>query len=260
MRRLRRATLVLAIAASLGACGPQTPEDRFRSALRRGDVEAVEKALGEGMSPVDPLRGDPPLHVVAASHTAEAELIGLLVEKGADPAGLDDEGRTPWDVVWEENVGAITSRESMVLIALIDAGFRPPDVPGPRGEGLLHRVAEKSQSVRLVELLVKEHGLAVDARDEFGWTPLHYAAHAWNEAGVVALLQLGADPNAESTKPWERTRQVKGSTTVDFRYAAGSRPLDVLHAKDRSRGEADVREPLREYGGKENPAVENRHR
>jgi len=146
-----------------------------------------------------------------------------------------------------------------MLSALLEAGFEPPDERGERGEGLLHRVAQKVESARVIDLLINERGLQVDDRDDFGWTPLHYAARAWNFESTQALLQARADPNAESTRTWQATRMVKSTEQIRFRCEEGSRPLDVLHVKDRSRMDDDVRKPIEEYGGKPNPKVANRH-
>lgn len=250
----------MALLVVLASCGPKTPEQKFRSALRRGDVEAVTRALEEGMSASDPVDGDPPLHIVAGASMSDPELIALLTEKGADLDAKNDHDQTAWDVAWARGAGNITSREALVLIALIEAGFEPADARGEQGEGLLHRAAQRVESARVIDLLIHERGLKVDDRDAFGWTPLHYAARAWNYEATQALLQAKADPNAESTETWQETRRVKSSEQIMFRYEKGSRPLDVLHVKDRSRMDEDVRKPIEEYGGEPNPKVDNRHR
>jgi len=70
---------------------------------------------------------------------------------------------------------------------------------GKRGMTPLHHVAylNDADAVR-TEL---ERGAAVDARDDNGWTPLHWSidmAQAWGEPERVVslLLQAGASPNA----------------------------------------------------------------
>ena len=58
---------------------------------------------------------------------------------------------------------------------------------------LLHS-ASNSSSRELIEYLVKELKLNVNAQDIHGYTPLHHVARTANQIGIKTLLKLGADP------------------------------------------------------------------
>jgi hypothetical protein len=95
----------------------------------------------------------------------------------------------------------------------------------PKGHSLLHQAALKGNA-RIVELLLTHGGLAVNARTEKQFTPLHLACYAGQVEAAKVLLAAGAD--------------------VGARTDAGAVPLQVAA----SAGFAALFEPLlREEGG-----------
>lgn len=204
--------------------------------------------------------GSRPLHVVAASKSAKAEAIRLLVERGAQVDAKDGEGKTAWELRWGDPRRMLFEGDAAVLVALLDAGFVPPKEPIEGGLTLLHEVGRRVPSTRLVSQLVTKHGFAVDARDDNGWTPLHFAAHENNVPAATGLLEQGADANAETTKTVGQSSNRGGTEIVSWRYEAGTRPIDLFRNSKRGRGKADVRKVLEQYGGKKNPAVDNKSR
>ncbi len=64
---------------------------------------------------------------------------------------------------------------------------------GLDGKTLLHIAAKDGTPAFLRYLL--DHGAALEARDEMGNTPLHYA---YNDDNAILLLEAGADPNVKS--------------------------------------------------------------
>ena len=190
----------------------------------------------------------------------KAEVVRLLVERGADVHATDGDGKTAWQVRWGEPKRKLFDNDAAILVALLDAGAKP-DIPTPEdGRTLLHEVARRVPSVRLVSLLVDEHGQKVDAPDDFGWTPLHVAVYEHNVEAATGLLEKGADANAETTKILGHQSKRRGETYWSWKYEAGSRPLDVYRSGSHSRGEADVRKVVEQYGGTKNPNVDNRRR
>ena len=57
-----------------------------------------------------------------------------------------------------------------------------------------------------VERLLLEHGADIEAKDNHGWTPLHWAAVYDFPEGARLLLEAGADVNA---------RQITGAHSRD---------------------------------------------
>lgn len=176
----------------------------------------------------------------------------ILLDKGANSAAVDSEGRTAWQALWGQKKASLTKPEGECAVVLLEGGVKPEEVEGTT---YLHEAAHKVDNSRLINLLL-ESGVDVNARDKFGWTPLHFAARKPNFENAEALLKAKADPNAESTAVWDNAFvDAEGAETVHFRYQVGTRPLDI--ARYPSRGEKSVPELLREWGAKENPEVKN---
>jgi hypothetical protein len=254
-----RAGLLAGILA--GACKPPTEEEKFERALARADIDEIRAHLDAGKSPTAVLDdGNQPLHIVAMSHSGSVEAVALLVERGAEISATNADGKTPWDLAWGDPRRWLPAAETEVLLGLLDAGFIPPTPTLPQGRTLLHAVAERASSVRLVSVIVDKLGLPVDARDEAGWTPLHVAVHEHRVESATALLEKGADPNAETTAVVGQSRDRDDPTAWNWRYDVGSRPLDVYRPASRGRTGPDIRKVLEQYGATSNPAVKNKPR
>ena len=262
VQRRRSFCRCVAAGALLAACKPATEEDEYRRALKWTDVDDVRAQLDAGKDPNHAFDdGDKPIHVIVSSATGEPEVLKLLLERGAKVDATDGDGKTAWDRCWGDGRGKLREKDALMLIALLDAGFVPPaDATFEDDRTLLHEVARRAPSSRLVGLLVDEHGATIDARDAYGWTPLHVAVHENNTEAASGLLQKGADANAETTTTKQETRPRGETTIVQWRYEAGSRPLDVARPNARGRFDEDVRKVLAEYGATSNDAVDNESR
>ncbi|XP_026465618.1 ankyrin repeat domain-containing protein 49-like [Ctenocephalides felis] len=62
--------------------------------------------------------------------------------------------------------------------------------------------AAESGELEVVEDLLKKHPHLINTRDKDNYTPLHRAAYSHNFDVAHALLQAGADPNAETKMKW----------------------------------------------------------
>jgi ankyrin repeat protein len=139
-----------------------------------------------GVSPLGyaAIRGDP-------------DLTALLLQRHASTESKDNEGRTPLGSVasWNPDMEKPT-QHSHTLTSQHGYARRPP------GRGFLEDV---------IELLLK-HGANIEARDNYGRTPLANAArNKWLNL-VQFLLDHGADPDA---------RDVDGEKPIDLARAAG---------------------------------------
>jgi len=253
--------MIVLWAALAAACKPATEVEKFRRALRGTRAEQLREQLDSGKDAnYEFVDGRRPLHIVAELAHGEPESVRLLIERGAKVDAVDREGRSAWDLVISHSPGDLSEDDTAVLLALLDAGFVPPRPTSEGGRTLLHEVAGRMPSARLVSVLVSEHGFEVDARDDAGWTPLHVAMHENNAEAATGLLAEGADANAETTQAVGRSHQKAESVVVDWRYEVGSHPLDVVRRSGIGRREKDARKVVEQYGGTRNSAIKNRPR
>jgi uncharacterized protein len=96
------------------------------------------------------------------------------------------------------------------------------------GQGLL-QATEAGDIVQMAALLAK--GAEVNARNAYGWTPLHVAAAGGDPAVVALLLQHGADVHAQShigTTPLDNATTRGGrKAVIDQLLAHGARRTDT---------------------------------
>ncbi|KAL7303354.1 hypothetical protein TKK_0004541 [Trichogramma kaykai] len=141
----------------------------YHVACERGCAEAVEKFLEFGQDPncLVAKTGDLPLNLSLAQ--SNEKLVELLLRNGADPNLANTEGSTPLHIVCKMNDYAYILARTLLKI---------------------------SDDVRRT--------VQVDARDNWGRTPLHWAMHRGSRKKVALLLRRGADPNstdAEGSTP-----------------------------------------------------------
>ena len=176
----QRTALHLAALAADGEDGRLT--QAVRKLVRAGaDVNAVA-ASGRYCKHL----GATPLHVAASR---DAPYVALALLDG-------DDGRVGF-----QQVSALHGRAD---VEAKDADGRTPlDIAAARGHvGFLNVLLRHAvhESPQMVALLI-EHGAEADARDDIGWTPLHYAllgyyGHGYDIPAANVLLEHGADINA----------------------------------------------------------------
>lgn len=239
MARFAAATGMVAACADLSLM-TQNP---MGSALLAGDPDALARELDGGADPNKHICGRPPLCIAASEacvrllleRGAKAECktadrvtalqcalfrglqggAALLMEKGADPYGLDtDDGAAVALAARFDSIGVLTDagvnlnrlylncdpvahaafsvldRES--CLRLLEAGVEV--APKGCGDTLLHAAVEGG-NMRAVELLL-ERGVDPDLRDPAGFTPLFFAVRFPDI--VEMLIKGGADPNARN--------------------------------------------------------------
>lgn len=242
----------------LTGCNDTRPD--IVKAASLGRTDEVVALLDQG-APVDqPYPDEQRTLLHYACKRGAPELVGVLLERGADVKVKDAGGMTPFDLALnlDQHGPRASSGQVACAVQLLKAGHQVDAAADAEGLTFLHRMAQEVDSSALIEALVASGQFDANAPDANGWTALHHAAYHGNYESCVALLASGADVNAETTKQVGRSHQKAGSTIWDYRYEAGSRPLDV-YRQTSTRG-ASVSKLLEEHGGTKNPDIDNLRR
>jgi hypothetical protein len=176
----------------------QEAEQKFpnlHEAVEAGDLSAVDDFLRQGadIGELDS-RGAPPLQIAAAR--GHLEIAHLLVDHGADVNFLIMGGGTPLS-------GAARCLKPRIVEFLLSKGAQT-DKRGGNGLFPLHcpfqpDVAAVRQQLECIRLLAA-NGADINARSDFGSTPLMKAAWFGNNDAAVELLRLGADPTLRDNR------------------------------------------------------------
>ncbi|KAK8926985.1 Ankyrin-1 [Metarhizium anisopliae] len=160
------------------------------------------------------------------------KVAGLLLENGASPNSIDDDGRTP---LW---LAAKKGHEAVVKLLLGNGADADPRPTGFLDNGVtpLHLGAEKGSDT-MVRLLL-ENGADPDSKDYQKQTPLWLAAEGGYDTVVKLLLENGADPDSKDyqkqTPLWLATDRgydtvvkllLENGADPDFKNYRGRTPL-----------------------------------
>ncbi|KAH7400219.1 ankyrin repeat-containing domain protein [Cadophora sp. MPI-SDFR-AT-0126] len=194
----------------------------------------------------------------AARHSPAAEVVELLLNKGADPNKPDARGRTPLVMsLLANNEDAFQTIAGKSGLG-IDLTCTDKD-----GRSLTHWAAEAGNLCAIDVLHAKS--LPVEPRDSLGMTPLHDACRCGKAEAAGRLLEFGADRNVEDSlgrTPAEialqyghvdlvnicKTGQGAELNTTDFPAwsLATTRKLDKIAELVSSKPSLDIREPRTE--------------
>jgi len=230
--------LITTIAAVvLVGCGESTPEISIYKAAETGNIEVIKQHLATGVNVNAKNKyGRTPLHYAAGE--GHKEIAELLIGGGADVNAQDRfGGETPLDVAImkkEIEIGALLSSHGGKTGEELKAGEPFAEAAKPERQArkiperrtrkvpdTIHRAAV-SGNIQAV----KKHlaaGTDVNAKDDIGLTPLHYAA---TKEVAELLIAKGADVNAKSK--------------------VGVTPLDLAILRNNK----DTAELLSKHGGK----------
>jgi hypothetical protein len=208
-------SIVIATPVNVSSAAPSSAQARLLKAINNRDVEGAKAALDAGADPN--LAGEflrTPLHEAASESSA---ILALLLARGAQPNVIDSDGRTPLHRA---------SSDSARLLLDYKADFLILD---KSGNTALHTAAEENGAT--CQLLV-EAGLPVDARNNAGLTPLHFASLQAQQGAAEYLLSRGADINAKTLGPYSYkwsyiAWDVKG---MEEAVPTGSTPLSIAIA------------------------------
>jgi ankyrin repeat protein len=199
-------------------------------------VAADPAALSRPMSRNEDYRL--PLHFAVQKN--RPEMVALLLELGADPAGTDGTGfpaaayatAPEVDRSVLEAIRARGTTDLFTALALgdLDTAERLWNADPGKGAGVLHLMAKRNHGAAVRWLL--DHGAdpsSLWSHWDAEVTPLHLAASQGHEEVVRLLLQAGADPRIRDSK--------HDSDPIGWAYHFGQREIaEILEAHDASRG------------------------
>jgi ankyrin len=170
----------------------------LHAAAFQGDLQTVHFVI-DGGADIDAAD----LQTTSLGYAAmggHVEVVGLLLERGADPNRSGSTSRLPWSGIPLEMAllpaGAAdhtVGRRLEIATLLVENGA-DVDVRGLGGRTFLHGAAEEGNLASAKFLL--DHGAKVDAADSLGFTPLHAAVENAHLELAELLLSGGADANA----------------------------------------------------------------
>lgn len=168
---------------------------------------AIAALLAAGADPnVRDDRDSTPLH--RASYGDCAQCVAVLLEAGAEASARNARGVTPLHVC-----------DAQSIALLLHAGA-DPRARDEEGATPLH--LNRNPEPRLL-------APGVDARDDFGFTPLHRAALAGDYERIEWLLANGADASIESTARYSNAASFDPKVFDDtrFDFPPGQRAYDL---------------------------------
>jgi ankyrin repeat protein len=174
-------------------------DKKLLNAAKEGKLQEAKDALNDGANVIAADKhGGTPLH--GAIVMGHKEVADMLIEKGADMNAKDKNGRTPLQYAADEKLlkAAEEGKLQEVKDSLND-GARV-DAVDEYGRTPLYWAAEKGHK-EVVKMLI-ERGNKVDAADKNGMTPLHWAAQNGHKEIAGMLIAGGADVNAADEYGW----------------------------------------------------------
>lgn len=165
-------------------------DETFRTALHlaalHGNDSVLQVLLASkcDKNPRDEI-GWTPLHLAAQAGNTSSVL--LLLQAGVDCEARDRQERTALRV-------ATLAKNGSVVRILLDQGCHGDSLDG-RERTAIHLAASEGHDF-ILELLLQKSCHKIDFRDKLGWTALHAATNAKQDAAMRVLLHYGSDANA----------------------------------------------------------------
>lgn len=177
-----------------------------------GDVVSARAALDSGAYSFDSTpTGWTVLHRACATKNPDAaDVVRLLVEKGANPMARDQFARTPLHVAAAAGNAAVIKALLTLPPKKKESGMGEPSFMNlPKSQG---STTENENSISQVLSDIKTMSVFPDTSDGYGRTPMHWAAIAGSVDCVKILIDIG---NAEF-----ELRDLWGMTPLHYAAAA----------------------------------------
>jgi ankyrin repeat protein len=224
---------------SMSAHGHEFSE--YEAALEAGDAARLQELLASEVEPWPRSHlGAPLLHLAVSYHHAEneAELVRVLIAAGAEIDARNAEGSTAlYPAAGYRCLDCV--RQLLAAGAFVDArcaGGRTPLFVAREEAIPVLLAAGADVALRDDEGNIPLHnnhsaallGPGIDTRNDYGFTPLHFAALRGDTEGVRFLLAHGADPTLETTREYRYKEPGLGDEWAQYyTIEAGMRPWDI---------------------------------
>ncbi|WP_253302358.1 ankyrin repeat domain-containing protein [Wolbachia endosymbiont of Psylliodes chrysocephala] len=170
-------------------------------AVKKGEFDKVKSLISEGAD-VDATDNSKNTALHLAAQEGYKEVIEALLDKGANVNAKDKDGKTPRNLTTNEAIQTLLQNTAKLLEAaknsdidevrrLISEGASV-NATDQDGKTPLHWAARNGKK-EVVEALLKVNGINVNAYDKDNNTPLHLAVPNGYEGVVEILLNKGAD-------------------------------------------------------------------
>lgn len=137
-----------------------------------------------------------PIHL--AAEQGKLAVVQYLIENGAKASIADANGWTPLHFCAQGGTPQHAAIASLVIDADADVAV---DARTSSSLTPLHIAAQHAESVDLVQMLVR-HGANINARDDKGNAPIHWAARKGRVHCAYSLIKCGANASAQNHQGW----------------------------------------------------------
>jgi ankyrin repeat protein len=251
---------------------PGIARSALAAPISTGDIEGVRLLLEAGANPnqyADDADEPAPVMYAAIRANAPAELVDLLLSRGADTSAPGPDGRSPYafaiskgrtdvaDLLRSYGAAEDASAADKLLAVCLSGDLAAARGYLEREPGLLGSLADEQRAAALARAaetgnaaglaVMLDLGFPVDSRGELGATPLHTAAYAGSAEVAELLIRGGADLEAADANwnspplDWalvgsgerpDTNPQADWVRTVEVLIDAGASTVDVTLAPD----------------------------
>jgi uncharacterized protein len=214
---MRKIALLLSMVLLLlvSACLDEGPNEKLFKSVQEDSLEEVKEALQEGLDVNVKDKDGMTVLMVAAEYNEDPEIIERLLRAGADITAADQNGKSAWDYLLENEAFIKTQTYTQMTDLASDSYFRSV-VQGDSLEEIRYAIfigadvnageapytaflwaVEQNENPEVIKLLL-DSGADINAKTQSSWKVLNVAVSKNNNPEVLRMLiDAGADVNAK---------------------------------------------------------------